>query len=259
LGALAESAPAAAAVPETGTVSRELGAVLVMDRLKLALPADFGANTTLNGALCPACRVMGKFRPVKLYPAPLNEACETVTLEPPELLRVAGSVWLLPVWTDPKLTLDGATVSAPGRTAVTASGTARVGLEASELIVRLPLKLPDVGGVEFRFRLALCPAANVMGVAIPLKLKPVPVTAAPLMVTLEPPILVTVAVCFWVLPTCTMPKTTGLEPTPSIPAVETEADNPRLRVEFEAVLAIASAALAFPGDWAANATVKLEL
>ena len=74
LGALADSAPELTALPETAAVSVGLEALLLMESSKLSVPADCGAKTTLNGALCPAAKLSGRVRPLMLYPAPLKVA-----------------------------------------------------------------------------------------------------------------------------------------------------------------------------------------
>ena len=51
-----------------------LDAVEVMVTLPLAVAADWGANATLNVALCPAVRVSGVEIPLRLNPVPLMEA-----------------------------------------------------------------------------------------------------------------------------------------------------------------------------------------
>jgi hypothetical protein len=51
LGALAVSAPAVSAVPETVAVSVGFEALLAIARLKLSVPADRGANITLKAVL----------------------------------------------------------------------------------------------------------------------------------------------------------------------------------------------------------------
>jgi hypothetical protein len=50
----------------------------------------------------------------------------------------------------------------------------RVGLEAFEVIVTLPLALPADVGVNVTVKVALWPAVSVAGVVIPLRLYPVP-------------------------------------------------------------------------------------
>jgi hypothetical protein len=141
LGAVAESDPAVVAVPETATVRLGFDASLLTERLKLAAPADLGAKVMLKGTDWPPAKVFGRTRSV-VYPAPPKLACVTVTLEPPELLNVPGKAWVLPVCTDPKLKLDGVTVSAPAVTAVTVRGIVTVGVAASEVTVRFPLRFP---------------------------------------------------------------------------------------------------------------------
>ena len=61
------------------------------------------------------------------------------------------------------------------------------------MIAKVPLALPaDVGSNE-TLNVVLCPAVSVTGVVMPLKLKPVPVTATCEIETLVPPVLVTVS------------------------------------------------------------------
>ena len=63
--------PGEVPVPDKGIVRVGLEALDVMLTLPLALPADDGANETLNVALCPAVRVTGVVIPLKLNPEPL--------------------------------------------------------------------------------------------------------------------------------------------------------------------------------------------
>ena len=168
LAALADKAPAAVALPDTGTVRVGLEALLVMERLKLSVPADCGANTMLKDALCPAGRVSGRFSPVVLYPLPENAACVTVTLEPPLLVSVAGKVCVLPVETDPKLKLDGLTVSAPAVTAVPVSEIENEGVELLLAIAKVRLSLPADCGENTTLNDVLWPAAKVKGKLSPL-------------------------------------------------------------------------------------------
>ncbi len=68
-----DSCPVAAVpVPDNGIVRFGFEASDVTLRLPLALPADEGANETLNVALCPALSVTGAVIPLKLNPAPLT-------------------------------------------------------------------------------------------------------------------------------------------------------------------------------------------
>ena len=77
-------------MPEREMLSVGLEAVLVRERELLAAPADCGANTTLKlGLLWPGAKVKGRFKPFTVNPLPATTACVTVTLEPPELVRVS--------------------------------------------------------------------------------------------------------------------------------------------------------------------------
>lgn len=92
-------------------------------------------------------------------------------------MTASDRVCWLPVCTLPKLRLDGLEASAPGAVPVPESGILRVGLDAVELIVRLPLALPVDGGAKVTLKVALCPAVSVIGAVMPVRLNPVPLTA----------------------------------------------------------------------------------
>jgi hypothetical protein len=69
----------------------------------------------------------------------------------------------------------------------------RVGLDAVEVMVTVPLALPADRGANATLKLALCPAVKVTGVVIPLRLNPVPLLPTWEIVTVEPPVFVTVS------------------------------------------------------------------
>lgn len=71
--------------------------------LPVTLPAETGANATLNEVVCPAARVTGRPIEERLNPVPLTLTCEMVTLALPVLLRVTVCVALVPVVRLPKL------------------------------------------------------------------------------------------------------------------------------------------------------------
>ena len=112
------------------------------------------------------------------------------------MVSVSWSVLLLPVWTEPKLKLDGLDVRAPAVTPeperVQVSGEP----VALELSVTDPAAFPATEGANITLKVVLWPADKVIGVVIPLRVNPAPVKLAWLIVTLEPPEFVTVAVCF---------------------------------------------------------------
>lgn len=84
--------PGATPVPERGTESVGLLAFELMVSVPLAAPAAVGVNTALNVALWPALMVIGGVWPVKLNPVPDATAFEIVTLSPPVLVTITGTV-----------------------------------------------------------------------------------------------------------------------------------------------------------------------
>ena len=77
---------------------------------------------------------------------------------------------MLPTVTLPKLRLVGFDLSVPGATPVPDSGVVRVGLDALEVRVTLPLTLPVDAGVNLTVKVALWPGVSVTGAVIPLRL-----------------------------------------------------------------------------------------
>src|SRR5215469_7109006 len=100
-----------------------------------------------------------------------------VTLDPPVLVTVSDRDLLLPRVMLPKLRLVGFGPSAPAVTPVPVRGMVRVGLEALEVTVTVPVALPAAVGVNVTLKVALWPAASVAGAVMPLMVKPVPLIA----------------------------------------------------------------------------------
>ena len=67
----------------------------------------------MNEVLCPAARVNGRDRPLKLKPVPLATAAEIVRLVPPVLVRVSDRLELAPTWTLPNARAVGFGVNVP--------------------------------------------------------------------------------------------------------------------------------------------------
>ena len=89
LAGLALRTPGVNPSPESETLSAELRALLMTERLPLSDPPDGGVNPRLKLALWPGVRVIGKFNPLVLNPVPETLTWETVTLELPQLVRVS--------------------------------------------------------------------------------------------------------------------------------------------------------------------------
>ncbi len=117
-----------------------------------------------------------------------------MTLVPPVLVTVPDRDWLLPTVTVPKLRLEGIDPKAPAAIPLPDNATVSVGFDAVELTVRVPLAVTADAGVNLMVSAVLWPPASVIGVLTPLMLNPVPLMAAWVIVTLEPPVLVTVSV-----------------------------------------------------------------
>src|SRR5262252_213780 len=100
-----------------------------------------------------------------------------VTLDPPAFVTVSDRDWLLPRVMLPKLRVVGFDPSAPAVTPVPVRGLVRVGLEALEVMVTLPVTRPPDVGLNTTLKVALWPAASVVGAVMPLRVKPVPLIA----------------------------------------------------------------------------------
>jgi hypothetical protein len=198
--------PGVIAVPVRGIFKLELLALLTIATFPLAVPPDVGAKVTLKVALWPAVRVVGRVKPLELKPVPVTVACEIVTLDWPELFRVAVSVCWLPTCNGPKAKLDGFDVSEPAATPVPARGRLRVGVEALLVTLKVPNAFPVACGAKFTVNVALWPAVRASGKVGPLRLYPVPLTTALEIITLLEPVLVMVSDWFWLAPICTLPK-----------------------------------------------------
>ena len=167
---------AATPVPDSGTAVGEVGALLVMEILPLALPVADGANTALNDTVAPAATVCAA-SPCTLKPAPVTVTCEMTRFAVPVFFRLIGCELLVPTTTLPKLTGDGVT-EIPGWAAavpVPESGTAVGEVGALLVMEMLPLALPVADGAKTALNDTLAPAASVCA-ASPCTLNPVPVT-----------------------------------------------------------------------------------
>lgn len=83
--------PGVTAVPDSDIVRVGFDPSEVMVTVPLAAPAVVGAKVTVNVVLCDAFSVRGAVMPLSVKPAPLTEACEISTLDPPVLVKVTVS------------------------------------------------------------------------------------------------------------------------------------------------------------------------
>src|SRR6266496_3838699 len=89
---------------------------------------------------------------------------------------------------------------------VPVTATVRLESEALEAMLTLPLAAPLAVGANRTVKAVLCPAFNVTGGVRPLRLNPLPLTEAAVMVSAVPPALVSVPESDFELPACMLPK-----------------------------------------------------
>lgn len=118
--------------------------------------------------------MIGGVIPVRVKPDPLTLACETVRLDPPEFVNIADWDCVPPTVTVPKPRLVGFAARAPAVTAVPDNGMVKLGFEAFDVMVTLPVEDPETGGANLTVKVVLCPAFNVKGAVIPLRVKSEP-------------------------------------------------------------------------------------
>jgi hypothetical protein len=100
-----------------------------------------------------------------------------VTLDPPELVNIADNDCVPPTVMVPKAKLVGFAPRVPAVTAVPDKGIARLGLEAFDVMVTLPVADPETVGANLTVKVVLWPAIKVKGAVTPLRVKPEPLTA----------------------------------------------------------------------------------
>ena len=99
--------------------------------------------------------------------------------------------------------LVGDAVRVAGVTAVPLSGIAKLGFEAFDVTVTVPVNVPADAGANCTVKVVLCPGVSVTGGVIPEMLYPVPAAATAEIVALVPPVFVTVSVWLEFCPTVT--------------------------------------------------------
>lgn len=250
---------AAVAVPVAVSVVVEGWALLVNVRVALSAPATSGVNVTVNGALCPARIVTGSDRPLIVNSELFELAAVTVTFAP-VALRFPVAVPLVPATTLPIAMGAGVAVSCPAvADPVPVRGMVKVGLEPFEVTVTLPLALPADSGAKVTLKVALCPAVSAAGVEIPLTVNPVPLLPTCEMVTVDPPVFVTVSDNACLLPTVTVPKLRLVGFAPTAPSATPVPDIGRDSGELGASEVIVTLPLALPAVGGENVAVNVVL
>jgi len=169
---------AAVPVPVRAAVIVGVCALLVKVKTPLAAPVAVGLKVTVNGTLWPAVIVAGRDNPLKVNTALFDVAAVTVTLAP-LAVRVPDAVPLVPTTTLPRAKLVEERTSCPVAAApVPDRAMVRVGLEALEVMLTVPVALPAAVGVKVTLKVALWPEVSVTGAVMPLMVKPVPLIVA---------------------------------------------------------------------------------
>ena len=175
--------------------------------LLVCVPVALGVKLTENLEVCPGVNVIGALRPLTPKPEPGPVSCVISSTAVPGLPSVTVCVLVTPNGTLPKLMLLGV-IEIDGLTPVPASATETDPcLPESD---KLPVMAPGVEGRKDTLKIADCPGSRLTGMAGPVKLKPLPDTAAAEIVVPDPPEFVTVTDWRLLVPTRTLPKSTLL-------------------------------------------------
>jgi len=159
----------------------------------------------------------------------------------------------------PKLSVVGFDTRVPGDVPVPVRAMFKVGFDAFEVTVTLPLFAPPVSGVNETLNVALCPAVRVTGAEIPLTLNPVPLTATCDIEMLVLPVFVTVSDRVFVCAICTLPKARLVGFDPNAPDATPVPDSGMFKLGFDAVEVMATFPLTAPAAVGANDTLNVAL
>jgi hypothetical protein len=175
----------------------------------LAVPVAAGANCTCNVMDWVGFNVAGKLLPTIVKPAPVIVAELTVTGAVPVDVKVSDCVVAEFTVTLPKLRLAALTANCGVSAAVLVplkATTAVPPVEELLAIVSCPLALPVAVGANCTCNVIDWVGFSVAGKLPPTIVKPVPVSAAELIVTGEVPVDVSVNDCVVAVFTVTLPK-----------------------------------------------------
>jgi hypothetical protein len=174
-----------------------------------AVDADFDGSATLVAVTWNDPVVLGVYRP-EADTEPLVAFHVTAVFELPD--TVALNCAVLPSWI---VAVVGVIATATTLAAEAAPLSATVALEALLVIATDPVKVPADVGANLIGNAEEVPAAIVIGNVVPARLKPVPVTVAPVTDSDEPPLFEIVTFNVLELPLVMLPKLSELGATDS--------------------------------------------
>jgi hypothetical protein len=200
------------AAPEPVKVIVSPGALLDTARLPEKVVALAGVNVTVTAAIWLGVSVTGAAAPPIVKSVPVKLIALIFTFVFPELISVTVCWLLAPTGTELKFRLFAVLVRiAVELTPNPDKGTVALGsFEAVVASTRLPLAAPATRGLKFTLNVLLFPGPMLNGVAKPPMLKPFPETFAELMTSVWVPVLESLMVCEFLVPTGTLLKFTLL-------------------------------------------------
>jgi len=152
----------------------------------------------------------------------------------PVFVSVSANEELFPITMLPKLKLVGVAVKAPGARPVPDKDIVRVGFDAFEVMVTVPLALPPAVGAKETVNDVFCAGFSVSGVVMPLSWNPVPLMLACDTLTAVPPVLVRVTLTEAVEPTSTLPNASLDGLRESVPGATPVPESDIVSVGFDA-------------------------
>jgi len=164
----------------------------------------------------------------------------------PVLVSVSVNEELLPITTLPKLRLVGAAVKAPGARPVPDKDIVKVGFDAFDVIVTVPVALPPAVGAKETVNVVFWAGFSVSGVVMPLSWNPAPLMLACETLTAVPPVFVRVTPMDAVEPTSTLPKASLDGLSESVPGATPVPVSDIVSVGFDAFEVIVTVPLALP-------------
>jgi hypothetical protein len=138
--------------------------------------------------------------------SPLEGLAGCTVTDAPLAVRLALRAELVPTTTLPKARVVGETANVPAAVPVPESAIVNGEFDAFDTTDNLPLAPPAPDGVKAAVNVTLWFGVRVVGSVNPLIENIAPVTLACVMVTDDPPVLVSVSDRFVLLPTCTFPN-----------------------------------------------------
>ncbi len=178
----------------------EFEALLKNDKDPEVAPLACGVKVTVKELDLPAGIVTGSEIPESTN-SPLFRLAEETVTDAPLAVRLPLSAELVPSTTLPKLRLVGDTANVPAALPVPESAILSGEFDAFDTTDRLPLAAPALVGAKVAVNVTLWLALSVRGKLNPLTEKTAPVTFACVMVSDDPPVLVSVSDKFALLPT----------------------------------------------------------